>query len=138
MATVGQVGSHQKSGIDPKVGALLSYLLGLLGAVIFFFISKEDKYVRFHAAQAILFNVAYTIVYVIGFISAIVASFLVFSITSNSSLANLTSSAIVLLMMVVGLVVWITLLIKAWTGAENGNLYRLPLIGNLAEKIAGK
>src|SRR5881398_1638733 len=51
-------------GMDPKVAAGLSYLVGIIG-LIFFFIEKQNRFVRFHALQAILLGVSATVLYIV-------------------------------------------------------------------------
>jgi len=44
--------SGSTESIDPKLAALLCYLLSVVGGLVFYLISK-DKFVRFHALQSI-------------------------------------------------------------------------------------
>lgn len=46
------------TGLEPNVAALLAYLFGWLGGLIFYLIEKDNKFVRFAAMQSILLNVA--------------------------------------------------------------------------------
>ena len=69
--------SSPLGSMDPKVAGALSYIW--IVGVIFFIMEKENKFVRFHALQSIMFGVANTIVM---FVLAIMATILtvVFSI----------------------------------------------------------
>ncbi len=42
-------------GMDPKTSAGLSYLIGIVG-IIFFFIEKQNRFVKFNALQAIFLH----------------------------------------------------------------------------------
>ena len=42
------------TGMDPKLAGLLCYLFGLITGLIFYFMEKEDRTVRFHAMQSII------------------------------------------------------------------------------------
>src|ERR1039457_7095785 len=42
-------------GMDPKTAAGLSYLIGIVG-IIFFFIEKQNRFVKFHSLQAIFLH----------------------------------------------------------------------------------
>src|SRR3989338_3737567 len=46
------------SGLDPNVAALLAYLLGIIGGIVFILIEKDNKFVRFAAMQSIVLSVA--------------------------------------------------------------------------------
>ena len=102
--------SGGSGGIDPKLASLLCYLLSIVGGIVFYLISK-DKYVRFHAMQSILLGAAYIIVFVIF----VVVPFL-YWISWLAWLAYVVLS--------------IVMMIKAYQGEQ----YKLPLIGNIAEK----
>src|SRR5579859_4330405 len=74
MGTVSPLGPSS-IGMDPKVAAGLSYLVGIVG-LIFFFMEKQNRFVRFHALQAILLSVSAVVVYfvliILGVLSAII------------------------------------------------------------------
>ena len=44
------------SGVDPKIANVISYLVSIVGGVIFYLIEKRDTEVRFHAVQSVLFH----------------------------------------------------------------------------------
>jgi len=100
------------TGMDPKVAALLSYLAGWVTGLIFFLIEKEDKYVRFHAMQSIITFGALTVLSIIAMAIPVIG--LIIS----------------MLIYPVSLVLWILLMIKAYQGEK----YKLPIIGDMAEK----
>lgn len=104
------------TGLDPKVASLLAYLLGLIGGIIFYAISK-DSYVRFHAMQSILLSIAIAIIY--GLLTAITfaAPFFFF----------------IDWILYIGIIaIWILMMVKAYGGEK----YKLPLIGDMAEKFS--
>ncbi len=41
------------TGLAPNVAAALSYILGPITGVLFLVLEKENRFVRFHAAQSI-------------------------------------------------------------------------------------
>ena len=106
------------TGLDPKVSALLAYLLGIVGGIVFYAISK-DSYVRFHAMQSILLWVAIVIIYLILFFLAMVLPFFWF----------------IDWIVYVGIfAIWVLMMIKAYGGEK----YKLPIIGDMAEKTTNK
>jgi len=102
------------TGLDPKVASLLAYLLGIVGGIIFYSISK-DSYVKFHAMQSILLSVAIAIFYAIIFVISIPFSFLFF---------------LDWILYLAVLALWILMMMKAYGGER----YKLPVIGDMAEK----
>lgn len=109
-------GSSSATGLDPKVSSLLAYLLGIVGGIVFYAISK-DGYVRFHSMQSILLSVAMAVVYVgLMILSFVIPFFLVLG-----WLVGLGFFAL-----------WILLMIKAYQGER----FKLPLIGQMAEKYS--
>jgi len=123
------------TGLDANIAAILAYLLGLLGGLIFFFIEKNSRFVKFHAMQSILFNV---VVGVVAIVLTIVVTILTLVISSiSSSLGFIVSMLSLVFWLGFGLVIIITailLLIKAF----QGQMFKLPIIGNMAEKFASK
>ena len=110
-------------GLAPNVASLLCYLCGFITGLIFIFIEKEDKDVRFHAWQSIFFGVA--LVILSGAINIVIKILLAISLglAFIGSLLNLLLSLGIL-------GIWIFLMIKAYQGER----FKLPFIGDLAEK----
>ncbi len=103
------------TGLDENVAGLLCYVLGWVSGLVFVLIEQESKFVRFHAIQSI---------YVFG-VLMIAGIILVWIPFIGGVLAGLIS--------VLGFILWIVLMIKAYQGTR----YKLPWSGNLAEKWAG-
>lgn len=122
------------SGVDPKLAALLSYLFLLIGGIIFLLIEKDNKYVRFHAAQSIVAGIASIVLSAgVGIVMAILGT--VFAATGLFFLFSIFS----LIQLVVSLgifVLWIVLMINAYNGYDKGETFKLPVLGNMAEKLA--
>lgn len=110
------------AGLADNVAGMLAYVT-IIPAIVFLLIEpyNRSRFVRFHAWQCIFFNIGWWILW-IGL--HIVAHFPV--------LGFLT----ILMWPLIGLggfILWIILLIKA----NQGKMYKLPVIGDLAEKQAG-
>lgn len=122
------------SGLDPKLAALLSYLFLLIGGVVFLIIEKDNKYVRFHAAQSVVAGIASIILSVgVGIIISILGAVL-----SPIGLGFILI-LIGLLNLVVSLgifILWIVLMLNAWNGYDKGETFKLPILGDMAEKLA--
>ncbi|WP_055666604.1 DUF4870 domain-containing protein [Desnuesiella massiliensis] len=103
-------------GMDENVAGLFSYLLGFITGIIFFILEKESKFVKFHAMQSIILSAVLTVLYgILGFIPII-------------------GWIILLLLPLITMILWIVLMIKAY----KNEYFKLPIIGDLAEKYSGK
>jgi uncharacterized membrane protein len=127
-------------GLDGNVAAAIGYPIGIL-AIICLIMEKENRFVKFHALQSILLHVAMLIV---GIGLAIV--FMIIGIVLGVAAAAANSSAgggLVGIFSLLSFLIWILILvayvgglIMAAVKAYNGLMYKLPIVGNLAEKWA--
>lgn len=115
--------------------AAISYFLGIFIALIIFLMKKEDRYVRFHAAQAILFDICTTVVSMVLmialFIVLIVAGVLTMGIGFFVGFMGIW-----VVFMAYGLLLFAIHLFFAWK-SYHGEKFKLPILGNEAEKLAG-
>jgi uncharacterized membrane protein len=115
------------TGIAENVAGLLCYVLGWLTGIIFLLIDKRPS-VRFHAAQSIVvFGSLHVIHIILGI--AFGASFFVggmFALGFGALLLHLIG--------LLTLVLWILLMVKAYQGQR----FKLPLAGDIAESLIGK
>lgn len=127
-------------GLDPKVAAALSYIWVV--GLIFFFIEKENRFVRFHAMQSIIFGIANSVLMTLLAILAVILTF-AFGIGGAmvgggiGTLISLLVWLIWLLFWIIGLALFIGLIFAAYK-AYQGIKFKLPVIGNMAEKIVDK
>jgi len=110
-----------------NVAGLLCYVLGWITGLIFYLTDKRP-FVRFHAAQSIVVFGALTIIRI-----------LVGMVFVTGGLAGVTaglSFGILLfwLISLVGVILWILLMVKAYQGER----YRVPIAADLADKLFGK
>lgn len=132
--------SSPLGGMDPKIAAAISYIW--IVGVIFFILEKENKFVRFHALQSILFGVGNTIVMFLLAIIAIVLS-IAFGIGGAmvgggiESLISLLVGLMWLLFWLIGLLMFAGLIFAA-VKAYQGQKFKLPIIGNIAENMVNK
>lgn len=113
--------------MDEKVAGLLCYVLGWITGLIFYFIDKRP-YVRFHAAQSIVVFGGLQI------ISILLGMFFGISLLGGGLAGFSMGYALYTLVNLVGLVLWILLMIKAYQGER----FRVPIAADLAEKLFGK
>ncbi|HKP45162.1 MAG TPA: DUF4870 domain-containing protein, partial [Pyrinomonadaceae bacterium] len=119
------------------------WIIGL----IFYFIEKENRFIRFHAMQSILFGIVNTVIMgVLAVIATILT--LVFAVGATAAAAATGSSGFgalgTLLVWLIWLIFWLVALlfliglILAAVKAYQGQKFKLPIIGNMAEKIVNK
>src|ERR1044072_2286449 len=127
--------AKSSTGLDENIAALLSYIFGWVSGLIFFLIEKDSRLVRFHAMQSLLFNV---LVGVIA-IALWIVLFVVFMIAAQ------ISGTLATLLSVISILVWGVFLLAILAGfilclvkAFGGQYFKLPVIGNFAEKFSAK
>lgn len=96
--------AKSSTGLEENVAGLLCYVAGWITGLIFFLIEKDSKFVKFHAMQSII---TFGACVILGFIPVI--GWIIW---------------------ILALVLWILLMVKAYQGQK----FKLPLIGDLAEK----
>ena len=123
------------TGLDENIAALLSYILGWVSGLVFFLMEKESRLVRFHAMQSILLSVAAIVIFVVFWIIAGVATLALGYISSILSflvwIVTVLVGGVLGLAIVVGAIIC---LVKAY----QGQYFKLPVIGNMAEKFSAK
>ena len=114
--------SAAASGMADNVAGMLAYVT-FIPAIIFLVTPpyNQSRFVRFHSYQSIFFCVA------------VFAIQVVLSILTVVPLLIFITGPLHLLVALGALVLWIILLLKA----NQGQMFKLPVIGDLAEKQAG-
>ncbi len=113
-------------GMADNTAGMVAYIT-IIPAIIFLVMEpyNKNKFVRFHAFQNIFFAIAWTVLWIAVIVVGIVLNFI----------PILGTILYFLLMFAVGIggfVVWIMLLIRA----NKGEKWKLPVIGEMAEKQA--
>jgi uncharacterized membrane protein len=132
--------SSPLGGMDPKIAAAISYIWVV--GVIFFILEKENKFIRFHALQSIIFGIANSIIMILLMIVAFVLT-LMFGIGGAmvggpmENMVGLLVGLIWLLFWLIGLLMFAGLIFAA-VKAYQGEKFKLPIIGNIAENMVNK
>jgi uncharacterized membrane protein len=110
------------SGLTDNVAGMLCYFT-IIPAIIFLVLDpyNRSRFVRFHAWQSIIFNVAWWILWI------------ALRIVLHIPFLGFMTLFIWPLIWLGGLVVWIILVIKA----NQGQMFKLPVIGDIAQQQAG-
>jgi uncharacterized membrane protein len=108
----------------PNVAGALAYLVGFITGILFLVLApyNQDKFVRFHAFQSIFLNAAWIAFWIIQTMLFIMLPWALSTLLSMLSM----------LVSLGFLVLWIVLMVKAYQGER----FKLPIIGDLAEKQA--
>lgn len=124
-------------GIEPNIAAGLGYLVSIV-AIIFFFMEKRNRFVKFHTAQAILLTIAYLVIFGLWF-GAFFVVILLSSNTDPTGSGATAGLALILMTLCIGVIalaylgLWIWGMIAAFTG----RVVKFPLIGAIAQRWAG-
>jgi uncharacterized membrane protein len=129
-------------GLDGNLAAALGYPIGIL-AIICLIMEKENRFVKFHALQSILLHVGMMVVGIcLAIIFMIIGIILgVASAAANSAagggIAGIFGLLATLLWLVI-IVAYVGGLIMSAVKAYGGVYFKLPVIGNIADKFANK
>ncbi|MCX6816424.1 MAG: DUF4870 domain-containing protein [Candidatus Beckwithbacteria bacterium] len=99
-------------GLEEKTAGALAYVLGWVSGLVFLLAEKDNKFVRFHAMQALMFFAAMTVLSFVPVIGWLLSPFV----------------------LIVSFVVWLLAIYKAYNGQE----FELPVVGKLARKQLAK
>ncbi len=98
------------TGLEPRLAAVLAYLLGILSAILLLVIEKKSRFVRFHAMQSLLTFGGLLIIQLVLQVIPLLGQLLSFAVG------------------VIGVVLWLHLMYRAW----QGQFYKLPYVGDRA------
>lgn len=120
-------GKSSVGDLDGNVAALLAYVATCLSGLVFYMLEKENRFVRFHAMQAIMLGgAAIVLMIILGTVWTIAAYI-------SWILGSLVGLVCALIWLVV-LVAWVMCMVKAYQGQQ----FKLPIIGDIAENMINK
>jgi uncharacterized membrane protein len=125
-------------GLDANVTALLGYIIWVI-ALISIIMEKNNRFVRFHAIQSLAYQVSVGILFaVLGILQAILT--VVFGVAAAAA-GSAAGGAVGIIFYLLSLLIWMVVPLLALIGvilaavkAYQGQMFKLPIIGNLAEK----
>ena len=120
--------SSTGTGLDENIAGALAYLFSPLTGILFFLLEGDNEYVRFHAAQSIVFGVGLFAVYV----GMTVFQMMLLFIPRLGGLLSLLFSLVYFVVAFVAFLTWAFLLYKAYSHER----YALPVFGKLAARLA--
>ncbi len=109
-------------GLEDNVAGALAYVT-IIPAIVFLVLEpfNRRRFVRFHSFQCIFFAIAWT------------ALWICLSFIAHIPFLGWATLLIWPLVSLVGFVIWLILVLKAY----QGQMFKLPVIGDMAEKQAG-
>jgi uncharacterized membrane protein len=109
-------------GLEDNVAGALAYVT-IIPAIVFLVLEpfNRKRFVRFHSFQCIFFAIAWTVLWIC------------LSFVAHIPFLGWATLLIWPLVSLVGFVIWLILVLKAY----QGQMFKLPVIGDMAEKQAG-
>ena len=123
---------NQKSaiGLDGNIASALGYPIGII-ALILIFMEKDNKFVRFHAIQSLLWGLVGTVAIVVVVIIGLILTFALGYVASGLGIA----AWVIMMLAIVGVILGLLGgAIFAAIKAYGGNEFKLPIVGNMAQK----
>ena len=114
-----------RAGLSDNAAGAISYFT-FIPAIFFLLVApyKESNYIRFHAWQSVLLDITF---FVIEIISGAIALLTLF-------LGAVTLAYALRLISLLWLILWLVCLIQAMRGKR----FKIPLLGNIAERLSMK
>ena len=109
-------------GLEDNVAGALAYVT-IIPAIVFLVLEpfNRRRFVRFHSFQCLFFAVAWTVLWIC------------LSIIAHIPFLGWATIIVWPLISLGGFVIWLILVLKAY----QGQMFKLPVIGDMAEKQAG-
>jgi uncharacterized membrane protein len=120
-ASGGAAAQASTGGLADNVAGMLAYVT-IIPAIMFLVMEpyNKNRFVRFHSFQSIFFNIAWIVLWI------------ALTIVGMIPVLGWATMLIWPLVGLGGLILWVVLLLKA----NQGQKFKLPLIGDMAEKQA--
>ena len=125
-------------GLDANVTALLGYIVWVI-ALVSIIMEKNNRFVRFHAIQSLAYQVSMAILFgALGILQAIMT--VLFGVAAAAA-GSSGGAGIGIIFSLLSVLIWLVVPLLAVIGvilaavkAYQGQMFKLPIIGNLAEK----
>jgi uncharacterized membrane protein len=118
------------AGMDENVAGLLCYLFGWISGLIFLLIDKRS-FVRFHGAQAIALNIAFVVVWIGFWIVTMVLGFI-------TAMMHFPIGFLMVFLLPVIAIGFVAIAILCMVKAYQHEKFKVPIIGNIVEKMIGQ
>lgn len=106
--------------------AVLSYLFWGISGLVFFVLERKNRFVRFHAAQSLVFLGSAMVVYIV--------LRLIIAIPFIGFLLSPIISCLTFVVLIPAALIWLFLMLQAYRGAKT----KLPIVGDYAEALVAR
>jgi len=115
-------GTAAGAGLTDNVAGALAYVT-IIPAIVFLILEpyNRKRFIRFHSFQCIFFAIAWTVLWI------------VLAIIGHIPILGWATVLLWPLVSLAGFIIWLILVLKAY----QGQMFKLPVIGDMAEKQAG-
>jgi len=111
-----------KLGLDENIEGALCYVFFWITGIVFYILEDDNKFIRFHAMQSILVFLPLTI------LASLLGGF--FGIGYFWGPGWFIIWTVGTLLWILTIILWLVLMLKAYTGEK----FKLPIVGDIAEK----
>ncbi len=121
-------GAHDSTstGLNARNEAVFSYLLGWFSGLIFFFIERKNRFVRFHAAQSFI---TFGAIFIVDLVLRLLGGIPIIGFLLSPILGVVTFILIPLTILI-----WLFLMFQAY----RGNYFRLPIVSSYADSLVDR
>ena len=128
-------------GLEGNIAALIGYIFWPI-ALVCVIMEKENKFVRFHAIQSLLYHAAIIVaaillVIVVIFLGIIGIASAAAGSSGGGAIGGILGSLVSLVWMIF-ILAYVVGLIYAAVQAYGNKMFKLPVVGNMAEKWSNK
>ena len=122
-------------GLAPNMASLISYVWIPVTSIIVLVTEKENRLVRFHAFQSLFMGAAvFAATIVLGAVIGVLTLIAGAVSTSAGILVSMISLLVWSVIALALLALWIYCLVKSY----QGEMFKLPVVGDYAEKMVNK
>ncbi len=108
--------SDMSTGLQQNVGGVLCYVLGWVSGLVMLILEPKNTFIRFHAFQSILsFGAIFVVIMIFAWIPVV-------------------GTIVSALLGALAFILWIAMMLVA----SQNKMYKLPFVGDYAEKWANK
>ncbi len=118
--------NKSSTGLDENIAMVLCYVAGVVTGIVFYVIEKENKNVKFAAMQSILVFGGLIVVMIACGIIGVFAG----HIPVLGTIVHILLMIVNAVCGIGGFILWVLLLVKSF----QGEVYKLPVVGEMAEK----
>ena len=117
------------AGMEENIAGLLCYLFGWVSGLIFLLIDKRP-FVKFHGAQSIALSIGFFVVWIGFWIVTLILGFI-------TALMHFPIGFLMVFLFPVIVIAFIALAIFCMYKAYQHEKFKVPIIGNIVEKMVG-